>query len=698
MLLNVGLMAQTSITISGYIQDAESGEPLRQARIFNPKTKEGVLSNEYGFFSLSFPTGAQQISYSYSFYQPDTLGIYLSADTQLTLLLKPYLELETVEITGQTPLQQQVEMSTHDLPIQQIKRLPAILGEVDLLKAVQLMPGVTGGSEGTAGLHVRGGSADQNLILLDGVPVYYINHLGGFVSVFHPASIDQVKLIKGGFPAQYGGRTSSVLDIRLKEGNMKELKGEASLGIVSAQVMLEGPLKKEKSSFLVSARRTYLDLFTRAITRSNSGGDRSVGYSFYDLTAKANYLFSDKSKLYVSAYLGEDRIGINFSNSLETPDEVATNESNNRLRWGNQLVMLRWNRIWGKNIFSNLIATYTRYQYKTEFLFNTTRIQDQDTLQIASFSDFRSRIREYGSILNVDYYPSTRHHLKAGLEVKAYEFSPGISGRSLVNASIIEQDTTFGSRQMMGYSGSVYVEDEWEATERLGMNIGLRANLYHIDNTNFVSIEPRFSARYLLNNKTSLKLSWARMSQFVHQLSNSDAGIPTDLWVPATVQAPAQTSWIAAIGTAHTFQRQWELSFELYYRLMDDLIDYKEGETFWGSVDDWQDKIEVGGQGEAYGGELFLHKKVGRTQGWLSYTLAWSNRSFLNLNGGNPFPYKYDHRHNLNLFASHRFSKKFQLSALFVYKTGNAVNLAVAKHNLPFPYEETINDWKFGEY
>jgi len=698
LLFSGDLAAQLAVRVSGYIQDAESGEPLRQALIMNPATKEGVLSNEYGFFSLNFMPGPQQIAYSYSFYQADTLEVYVRADTQLTLLLRPYLELEEVEITAQTPIEQQVQMSAHELPLQQIKQLPAILGEVDVLKAVQLMPGVSGGSEATVGLHVRGGSADQNLILMDGVPLYYVNHLGGFFSVFHPASLSQVKLLKGGFPARYGGRTSSVLDIRMKEGNMQALKGEASLGIVSAQGMLEGPLLRGKSSFLLAARRTYLDLFTRPITKSNSDGQRTVGYSFYDLSAKVNYQLSDKSKLYLSTYLGDDRIGIRFSHTLEEEDAASINENKHGLKWGNQLLMLRWNRIWGQKLFTNFIATYTRYRYKTEYLFKSTQIEGTDTLQLTSLADFQSGIREYGSLLNLDYYAAANHHVKAGLEAKAYEFSPGISARTFSHAGQVAEDTTFGSSKIMGYSASAYVEDEWHLNQRLGMNLGVRANLYHSDHTNFVSVEPRLAVRYLWNNRTALKFSLAKMSQFVHQLSNSDAGIPTDLWVPATSRAPVQTSWIAALGAAHSLDNQWELSYEVYYKLMQDLIAYKAGQTFFGDADDWQGKIEAGGAGEAYGGELFLHKKTGLTQGWLSYTLAWSNRTFMNLNKGRPFPYKYDNRHQLNLFVSRHFSKKFQLSGLFVFKSGNAVNLAIAKHNLPFPYDETIHAWKFGEY
>ncbi|MEZ4848672.1 MAG: TonB-dependent receptor, partial [Bacteroidia bacterium] len=494
------------------------------------------------------------------------------------------------------------------------------------------------------------------------------------------------------------GRTSSVLDIRTKEGNLRELKGEASLGIISAQIMLEGPIKKGKSSFLISARRTYLDLFTRAITRSNSEGARSVTYNFYDLTAKANWVLNEKSKLFVSAYSGDDKIGIKFSNELKEPDNYSQNKNDNRLRWGNQLLMLRWNRIWGKNIFSNIIATYTRYHYRTEFLFESTKIQNSDTLNIASFADFRSGIKEYGGILNLDYYLTTRHHLKAGIEGKAYQFSPGISRRTLTDTYIIEEDTSFGSDPIIGFSGAIYAEDEWNVGDKLGVNIGLRANLYHSDQTSFTSLEPRFSMRYLLANATSLKLSGAKMSQFVHQLSNSDAGIPTDLWVPATSIAPIQTSWIGALGLVHTFQQKWEISGEIYYKLMSNLIDYKAGQTFWGDVEDWQEKVEVGGKGEAYGTELFASKKTGATQGWFSYTLSWSNRTFTHLNQGLAYPFKYDNRHNLNVFLWHRFNKKVQLSGVFVFKSGNAVNLAVAKHNLTFPYDETINGWKFGEY
>lgn len=682
--------AQSTATISGFLVDGESGEALRYGQIVSGN-KLGATANVYGYYSFQHPVGEVTLITYFGSFVPDTLTFFLSNDTSLTISLTPVLTLGEVEIIGQIPIQDQTRMSTHEVSIEKIRQMPAFLGEVDVLKALQMMPGVQGGNEGTTGLHVRGGNPSQNLILLDGVPLYYVNHLGGFFSIFDPAAIDHVELITCGFPASYGGRTSSVLDLRMKEGNLYEYHGNASLGIVSAKAMLEGPILAGKSSFLISARRTYVDLFTRVVTRANSDGDRDLGYQFYDINAKIHSQLGEKGKIFLSTYLGDDRLRIRFTEE-ELSDELRLeSESDNRLAWGNQVVALRWNQLWGDRWFSNLTSTYTRYRYQTDFVFNSSVVEGTDTARLSSLARFQSGIREWGSNLTVDYYAAPNHAIKLGGEGKVFTFTPGTSAIESSAISLAGVDTTFGSEAIAGWAASVFVEDSWKPSSTLSFLLGTRVNVYGVEGTQYLVVEPRVSMRQKLGDQIAFKASAARMSQFVHLLSNSNAGIPTDLWVPSTKEIPIERSWTTAIGLAGTTGRStWQWSVEAYYRTMDGLIEYKAGEILAGSVSDWRQKIESGGTGEMMGLEAYLEKKKGNTTGWLSYTLAWSNRHFPTLNEGREFPYKYDNRHTLNLFLTHQFSERLSLSGIWVFQSGNAVTLPTARHNTAFPFDATI--------
>lgn len=676
------------VTVSGYIKDAESGQQILGASVVETRLKKGVVSNAFGFFSLTLDADSVFIRVSMAGYSPRFFALAPKADTLLQVDLEVY-SLGTVEIVAenQTSIQEQTTMSSIDIPIEQIKKIPALLGEVDVIKAIQLMPGVQSGSEGSTGLYVRGGGPDQNLILLDDVPLYYVSHLGGFFSVFNADAISSVRLIKGGFPARYGGRLSSVVDIRMREGNLNKYQVEGSIGIISSKISVEGPIKKGKTSFMVSARRTYLDLLTRPITalaiRSGSEGEArgSTGYYFYDVNAKVNHIIGEKDRLYLSTYFGDDRIGFNLRTDYEEPNstDYERTEVKSRTGWGNQLVALRWNHLWSPRLFSNLSAIYTNYRFSvTNDLTSDSRSSGQRELTSA-FLGYSSGVRDFGLRYDWDFYPNPNHSVKFGVHATRHTFNPGLLGFSVRDSSAFNLDTTLRQDLVFTWEFSGYIEDEWKVNNRLNINAGLRYDFYATPEKNFQMLQPRLSARYLINDWISAKASFARMLQPLHLLSNSGLGLPIDLWVPATGAIAPQSSWQVAAGFAATpWDNGLEFSVEGYYKHMDGLIEYKEGTNFFNSFSgaDWQKSVESGGTGEAYGAEFLLQKKNGKTTGWIGYTLSWNFRQFDNINGGLAYPYRFDRRHDASLVVSHQFNKRVALSGTWVYGTGNALSLA----------------------
>ncbi|MEL6674641.1 MAG: carboxypeptidase-like regulatory domain-containing protein [Bacteroidota bacterium] len=678
------LQAQNRFTISGYVEDAESGEKILSARVFDELSQKGAITNNYGFFSLTLPAGKVSIAASYVGYEAGKVAFNLRQDTTFTFKLK-YFQLDAVEIVAQEQerIEEKTEMSTIDIPIEQVKLLPALLGEVDVVKAIQLMPGVQSGSEASTGLYVRGGGPDQNLILLDGVPLYYVSHLGGFFSVFNADALSSVKLVKGGFPARYGGRLSSVLDVRMKEGNMNEFHGEGSIGLISSKLSIQGPIQKGKTSFILSGRRTYLDLFTRPISRIASQGTSSVGYFFHDINGKINHIFSDKDRLYFSFYIGDDKLSASDDYSNGTPGQEGYYNSkfDTKFNWGNDLAALRWNHIWSPKLFSNLTATFTKYNLDIRAE-EESQQQTEDSLRKDFFGlRYQSNIQDWSGRLDFDYYPSPSHDIKFGINSTYHTFIPGAVGyREQGFGNDI--DTTFGARTYNSLESSVYIEDNFKIGKKFSANIGLHGVHYLIDEQSFFSLQPRASLRAMLARNVSFKASYAQMTQFIHLLTNSSVGLPIDLWVPATKDVPPQTSWQVAAGFATSFlDGALEFSLEGYYKQMEGLITYKEGTNFFlggASSEGWEKLVETDGKGEAYGAEVLLQKKKGKTTGWIGYTLSWNWREFSNINSGDRFPFKYDRRHDLSIVVSHQFSKKISASATWVYGTGNAVSLANA--------------------
>ena len=662
--------APVAQTVSGYLTDLASGEPLLGAYAIDPATNSGAASNTYGFYSLTL-TGTDRLTlrFSYTGYEPVDTTIDLREDVQLSLALSPAVNLQTIEVTSDRGerIEQQTQMSKAEIPVAQIKRIPALLGEVDVLKTLQLLPGVQSGGEGTTGLYVRGGSPDQNLVLLDGVPIYNVSHVLGIFSVFNADALRTVTLTKGGFPARYGGRLSSILEINMKEGNLNEWEGEGSIGLISSKLTLSGPIVKEKTSLLVSGRRTYADLIAKPLIRSAAADDEEIDLQlyFYDLNAKLQHKVNDRHRLFASFYSGSDRFG------TEIKDEFGTYGGGTD--WGNIIGALRWNWQISPQLFANTTATYSRYDITIDAIAE----DEGETFR----ARYLSGIYDFGGKVDFDYIPNPDHYVRFGGGWTNHTYRPGaISLQSDIEDDPDDGlDTLVGSQPDYTNEYSLYVEDDM-TFGALKVNAGLHFSAFSVEDTWYTSLQPRLGLRYLLRDDLSLKAGFSTMQQYVNLLSSETLSLPTDLWVPSTTRVRPQRSWQAALGAAKTIDNTYEVSVEAYYKQMKDVVSFREGASFFlGLETDWEDKVTQG-DGESYGLELFLQRKRGRFTGWLGYTLSWNWRQFDEINSGRRFPFRYDRRHDLSLVGNYDLSDKVWLSGAFVYGTGNAVSLSTFQY------------------
>ncbi|MDG1779390.1 MAG: TonB-dependent receptor [Flavobacteriales bacterium] len=669
----VGSAQNTSYTISGTITDADTGEELIGATVFESSLALGTGSNIYGFYSFTVASDTVDLIFSYVGYEPQKKRIILNEDIRLNVAMTPGTILDEAVISSSQgeQIQEQTQMSSIDLDMSKVEQLPVLLGERDIMKTIQLLPGIQSGTEGASGIYVRGGGPDQNLILLDGVPVYNASHLFGFFSVFNSDAIRNVELIKGGFPARYGGRTSSVIDIRMKEGNMKELHGEGSIGIIASKFTLEGPLKKDKTSFLLSGRRTYIDLLAQPFIRSSADGGTG-GYFFYDFNAKLNHVINDDNRLFVSGYFGRDKAYLRFK---ETFTDDFEDETAAELSWGNKIVALRWNHIHNSKTFSNVTGTYSNYNFLTSNEFTQTSPAGTES----SLFRYDSGIRDFGVKWDLDFIPNPSQYFRFGAGYTYHKFTPGVNVIDISEA-FNEVDTTFGSDIVFAHEMMAYAENDWKITNLLKINGGLHLGIFTVNQEVYTSLQPRISGRYLISDKTSIKASYARMTQFIHLLTNVSIGLPTDLWLPATDNVRPQNSDQVALGVATTLKDGFEFSAEVYHKWMTNLIEYKDGAGFQGTGENWEELVEVG-DGTAYGLELLLEKKTGKWTGWLGYTLSWTWRQFDNLNFGEQFPFRYDRRHDIGLAVSYHINDRVDMGFVWVYGTGNAVTLGTTRFN-----------------
>jgi outer membrane cobalamin receptor len=675
-------------TISGYIEDGFSGEKLISANIFDYISAKGTVTNTYGFYSITLPEDSVYLSFSYIGYQTKVVKLKLDKNMELNIKLSSSIELETVEVIAekQTKIEEETQMSVVQVPVEQIKKVPALLGEVDVLKVLQLLPGVQSGGEGQSGLYVRGGSPDQNLILLDGVPVYNVSHLLGFFSVFNADAIKNVTLTKGGFPARYGGRLSSVLEINMKEGNNQKFGIEGSFGLVASKLTIEAPIIKNKTSFIVSGRRTYIDFIGRPVIKSQQTEDQQFDLKlyFYDLNAKINHKINEKHRLFLSAYLGEDVFGVK---SLEKYDDDDYFQLENSTDWGNTTAAFRWNYMISNKLFANTTLTYSKYKIDI-----VTASEDKYGDNFSSFgAKYFSGITDYAGKIDFDYIPDPNHFVRFGTSVTHHTYDPGAFQFELAQDDL-EFDTILGSQQAKSLEYALYVEDDMQLGA-LKANIGIHASGFKVrgnENEFYYSVQPRVGLRYLLDNQLAIKASFSTMAQYINLLTNESLSFPTDLWVPSTKRVKPQTSWQAALGVAKTLWKDYEFSVEGYYKEMKNVISYKEGVDFIGLENDWQDKVTQG-DGEAYGVELFFQKKKGKTTGWVGYTLSWNFRQFDDINSGEKFPFKYDRRHDISIVVSHQITDRISFTGAWVYGTGNSITLPLFRYNYPV-YVDPAND------
>ena len=650
--------AQETVTVSGRVTDEDSGETLIGATAVAPALGAGTATNEYGFYSIAVPArDSVQLIFSYVGFQPRSFDLFLPGDTTLNVSLSTGVQLEEVVVKANSYQEQlrSTEMSVDAITTREAKLIPVLLGESDILKAIQLKPGIPSGSEGTTGIFVRGGSNDQNLIVLDEAVVYNANHLFGFFSTFNTDAVKDLKIYKGGFPPQYGGRLSSVIDVKLKEGNNKRLAGSGGIGLIASRLTLEGPIQKEKSSFIVSGRRTYVDIFTRAVNRAKEGAEDFnpiPDYYFYDLNTKINYQLGEKDRLFLSGYFGRDVFGVNgdfFDFDFD---------------WGNATGTARWNHVFSPRLFANTTFTYSDYQYN---------IQNR----VTGFS-FRvgSNIRDANLKTDFYYEPNNQHTIRFGANATYHRFTVG-----RLKAGSDDGLVSFSAGQDFdGMEYGIYFSDDIDITDQFAVNGGLRLSGFGNDNTFYYGVEPRLAARYSFNSRWSAKASYARMFQYLHLVSSAGVALPTDVWYPSSARVKPQQSHQVAAGISWILADEFLLNLEGYYKNMDNQLQFVDGAQLFAN-DELEEEFAVG-EGEAYGMEFSIEKKQGKLTGWIGYTLALirlKNFSTLDPNGrfaqesegfGAFFPI-YDRRHDLSVVLLYEFGRRLSATATFVYGSGD---------------------------
>lgn len=665
--------------LSGFVTDEVRGERLVGANLYIPALRTGTVTNDAGFFHLALPPDSVVLHISYLGYQPRILPLRLQHDTELHIALTPdRVGLEAVEVVADRETELPGAVT---LPVEEIRKLPAFLGEVDVIKALQLLPGVQAGTEGATGLYVRGGGPDQNLILLDGTPVYNLSHVFGFLSVFNAEALQQVRLVKGGFPARYGGRLSSVVDLTLKEGNLRRFETDGAVGLVFSSLTAQGPLVRDRASFLLSARRTYIDVLARPfLNRRLSEGQQLTAY-FYDTNARLHYLPTPHDRLFLSAYLGRDVYGSTF----ETTDPLRVPAYRERhtggSEWGNRTATLRWQHLFSNRVTSNATLFYTSYQFDVRTRLEQIEAQVPPVRQSEEIL-YTSGIADTGVRLDLDYRPAPGHGLRLGGGGTRHRFNPGVSSLRLRLADTGALDTTLTPHafRFARTEAFVYAEDDLALSRRVHLNAGLHGSAMHVRGTTYTSLQPRLSLRYRVSPDWSVTAAFSTMRQYLHLLTNTGLNLPTDLWLAATDRIRPQRAWQVALGTlGHLRGGTWRATLEGYYKGMQGLIEYAPGASYLAPHEDWQDKVEVG-RGWSWGIEAFLQKQHGRTKGWVGYTLAWARRQFEALNEGQPFPYRYDRRHDLKLVLTHQRSARLDLGLTWVYGTGQALTLAEARY------------------
>lgn len=677
----LGLDAQAKkYTVSGYVREDANGEALIGATVMLKTPVTGTATNTYGFFSLTADEGTYEFSVVYIGMQSFTTNIVLTKDTFIEVRLKAR-EMKEVVITDEKADQNidDAQMGTVRLEMKTVKQLPAFMGEVDILKTIQLLPGVKGGAEGNSGFYVRGGGPDQNLILLDEATVYNAGHLFGFFSVFNGDAVKDINLIKGGMPAQYGGRLSSVLDITMKEGNDQKFQVNGGIGVIASRVTVQGPIKKDTASFIIAARRTYIDVLMEPFIKETSPFKGS-GYFFYDLNAKVNWRINEKNRVFASGYFGRDVFTYNNEKSgffVSIP-------------WGNATTSLRWNHLFGPRLFLNTTAVFS--DYKFEF------IAEQDGFEFRLFSG----IRDYNTKFDFYFQPNNKHNVRFGANHTWHIFTPN-------NVSAKSGETVFdlgGLKKQYAHEAGIYINDDWDITDRWRVSAGLRYSYFvqvgpfdryikdvtgHTIDTisygkfkkvaDYGGIEPRISVRFMIDETSSIKAAYTKNLQYVHLATLSPISLPTDIWVPCSDVVKPQIGWQVAAGYFKNFRdNDYESSLEIYYKSMLNQVEFAPGALPEDNVNNNTDNNFVFGSGESYGAEFYFKKRTGKFTGWIGYTLSWTTRTFEGIEDGRTYYARYDRRHDASVVAIYELNEHWTFGAVFVYGTGNAITLPESRY------------------
>ncbi|CAL1517365.1 hypothetical protein MMC2321_01098 [Chitinophaga sp. MM2321] len=699
---------QQRYTVSGYVKDKQNGESLVGISIGKPGTSIGTISNQYGFYSLTLPAGEHELQFTYIGYAPYKTTVSLTSNKTIDVKLESSSsQLNEVTISGQKQEKSVHTLNTsiNKLDIQQMKKMPTFLGEVDVLRAIQTLPGVTTVGEGAAGFNVRGGNSDENLILLDEAPVYNSTHMLGFFSVFNPDAVKSLNLIKGGFPAEYGGRTSSVLDIRMKDGNNQEFNVNGGVGNIFSRLSVEGPLVKDKSSFIVAARRSYIDILMKPFVK---GDMKDTKLNFYDLTAKANYKFNKNNTLFVSGYFGRDVFGVG--------KDVNMN-------WGNSTATIRWNHVFTNRLFLNLTTYYTKYDYSLSFN-NESKKKDNEDKQ---GYDWTSNIINYGLKPSFTYYINSSNSLHFGVQGIYYTFKPGTGIGTEGDKQLVKELT-----DKHALESAVYLDHEYKPSSKFGIQYGARFSAYQLigkgtayyfnDTTPgirktligsktyganelikaYYYFEPRISARYAFSDQHAVKLAYSRTTQFMHQLSNTASPTPLDIWTPSTNNIQPMLADQYTAGYFYNAPNDaYEFSAEVFYKTTDHQLDYIDNANL--QLNQLIEADLLPSQGRAYGLELYAKKDIGKTSGWVSYTLSRTERKTPGISMDEWFLNRYDRTHNINLVLTHTFTKRTSMSANWVYASGTPATFADNRlefqdWDIPYNSTEKRNNYRLPDF
>jgi hypothetical protein len=688
------IWSQQNYTLSGGVTDAETGEDLIGVTIYELESSIGAITNSYGFYSLSLSEGEHSIQFSYLGYEPiikdlsfdkaNTLNIELSPSSIAISELTISSERRDKNITS-------AEMGVEKLNLKQIAIIPVLFGEKDVLKTIQLLPGISSSGEGSTGFNVRGGSMDQNMIMLDEAPLYSASHLMGFFSVFNADALKDVTVYKGGIPAYYGGRASSVLDITMNNGNKKKFSATGGIGLISTRLTLEGPILKDKMSFIVSGRRTYADVVAKALFKEDVVPNDLSMY-FYDLNAKLNYSINDKNRIFLSGYFGSDVFG--FKGLMGT-------------EWGSNTATIRWNHLFSDKLFSNTSIIYSKYNYGFQI--------GMDGMNM----EMTSGIKDYSFKEDFTWFLNPKNTIKFGGGVTHHLFMPGeLDSNGELDFNLILQEKR-------AYESSIYLQNEHKISDRLSANYGLRLSMFNqvgpgwiyeygeenipLDSSYFednecvksyLGLEPRFSLNYILGSRSSVKVSYNRMAQYLQLLSNSTSGNPMDVWVPSSNNLkPLYVDQLAAGYFRNFFDNNIETSVELYYKSIQNIADYEDGANIM--LNEHAEAYILSGMGRSFGLELYVKKKYGDISGWISYTLSRTENKIEGINNFNWYPVKYDKTHDVSIVGSYQILPRLSLSAVWIYMTGNAVTFPSGKFvidGLQIPYYTERNGYRMPHY